>query len=238
MGANCQIEQQAGGKVVIKAEASPPSLTSACSNMSIAEKDSKGMTNHRLLVAARDNDVEGIKKSLEQGAYLETRRPFVMRPKPPPVSHEASGKKRKAPKEGLTPLMYAAQNGSMIVTQMLIEARAQVQARDEDGVQPLHFAAAAASDEVCAFLMKCGADKDAADDEGRKSVDYVSEAELAAKADRAKWEALLGVSTFAGAPAAVTANGAPYSNAWEGAPPANAWEAGPWQPAAPATAGA
>jgi hypothetical protein len=193
MGANCQIEQQAGGKMVIKAEATPMSLGSACSSISVAEKDSKGMTNQKLLAATRDNDVEGIQKAVSEGAYLETRRPFVMRPKPPSTGYEPSGslgKKRKTPKEGLTPLMYAAQNGSVEAAKVLLEARAQVQARDEDGMQPIHFAATGGSLEVCSVLLSHGADKTAQTDDGRRAVDFVAEAET--KEVRAKWEAMLG----------------------------------------------
>merc|ERR550532_3700550 len=125
------------------------------------------MVNHRLLVASRDDNISEIKRAVEQGAFLETRRPFVMRPKPPSsmgALMEASGKKRKAPREGLTPLMYAAQNGSVAGTRLLLEARAQVAARDEDGLRPLHFAAGAGVVEVCKLLLESGADKAAADD--------------------------------------------------------------------------
>merc|ERR1712187_893603 len=109
------------------------------------------MGNQKLLAASRDNDVEGIRRAVEDGAYLETRRPFVMRPKPPSSGFDPignAGKKRKTPKEGLTPLMYAAQNGSIEAARLLLDARAQIGARDEEGVQPLHLAAGTASYDV------------------------------------------------------------------------------------------
>jgi hypothetical protein len=189
MGANCQIEKQAGGKMVIKAEATP---MSACSSISVAEKDTKGMTNQKLLAAARDSDLEGLRNAIADGAYLETRRPFVMRPKPPVSGYEPSGggKKRKTPKEGLTPLMYTTQNGSLEATKLLIEAKAQVQARDEEGLQPLHFAAGGGSLEVCSLLMSHGADKTAQTDDGRRPIEFVKDVD--SKAAWKEWEALIG----------------------------------------------
>jgi len=195
MGANCQCERQPGGKVVIMAAAKPPNLGSSCSQVTMADKDSKGMLNHRLLVACRDNDLEALQTTLKEGAYLETRRPFVMRPKPPTSVGslmEAPGKKRKAPREGLTPLMYAVQNGSVAGTKMLIEARALVNARDEDGLRPLHLAAGSGVTEVCSLLLSNGADQQVLDDDGRRAIDYVPESCLKTKAERLEWEAILG----------------------------------------------
>lgn len=200
--------------MVIKAEASPMSLGSACSSIGVAEKDSKGMTNQRLLAASRDNDLDGMRKAVDDGAYLETRRPFVMRPKPPNSAYEASGKKRKTPKEGLTPLMYAAQNGSADAAKLLLESRAQIGARDEDGLQPLHFAASSGYSEVCDVLLAHGADKNAADESGRRAIEYVPEEQTEAKADREKWEALLGRQAEL---AALAARGAPAEEAAPGA---------------------
>mmetsp|Transcript_21915 Transcript_21915/g.46576 ORF Transcript_21915/g.46576 Transcript_21915/m.46576 type:complete len:211 (-) Transcript_21915:124-756(-) len=204
MGASCQCERQPGCKVVITAAAAAP--IQACASASMAEKDSKGMVNHKLLVACRDDDVIGIQKAIQEGAYFETRRPFVMRPKPPTTVGalmEGSGKQRRAPREGLTPLMYAAQNGSASAAKLLIEARAQVTARDEDGMRPLHFAAAAGSIEVCSLLLRGGAEKEQADDEGRRPIDYVPEGSRVMRVEREQWEALLGTG---GAPALPDAN--------------------------------
>lgn len=193
MGANCTVEQNPAVKVVIQ---SAPTAMSACATVSVADKDSKGMTNHRLLVAARDNDVEGIRKAISQGAYLETRRPFVMRPKPPAGSSsemcDVSTKRKKAPKQGLTPLMYCVQNGSLAGTRLLLEAKAQVQARDEDGLRPLHFAALAGELEVSRELLEYGADRDAVDEEGRRAIDVLAADCRKSKAERLEWEAVLG----------------------------------------------
>eukprot|EP00443_Scrippsiella_acuminata_P048742 CAMPEP_0115257476 /NCGR_PEP_ID=MMETSP0270-20121206/46792_1 /TAXON_ID=71861 /ORGANISM="Scrippsiella trochoidea, Strain CCMP3099" /LENGTH=200 /DNA_ID=CAMNT_0002673183 /DNA_START=79 /DNA_END=677 /DNA_ORIENTATION=+ len=195
MGASCQCEGKAE-KIVI--QALPIAVASGCSSVSMAEKDSKGMLNHRLLVASRDNDLPALQQALEQGAYVETRRPFVMRPKPPTSVGsllEASGKKKKAPREGLTPLMYVVQNGSIAGAQLLLQARAQVMAHDEDRLTPLHFAASSGVQEVCSMLLNHGADKGALDDDGRKAADYVPRECTATRADRERWEVLLGSRT-------------------------------------------
>jgi len=135
-----------------------------------------------------------------------------MRPKPPSGVGgllEASGGKRKGPRQGLTPLMYAAQNGSAEATRLLLEARAQLSAREEDGLGPLHFAAGAACEEVCGLLLGARADVATVDEEGKRAIDYVPEGSLIMRAERDSWEALLGPlrtdSTAAFAPVAVTA---------------------------------
>mmetsp|Transcript_7488 Transcript_7488/g.21086 ORF Transcript_7488/g.21086 Transcript_7488/m.21086 type:complete len:212 (+) Transcript_7488:120-755(+) len=205
MGASCNCERYPSCKVVISAVPDP--LDSRCANVTGASKDTKGMLNHRLLVASRDNNIAELKLALEEGAYLETRRPFVMRPKPP-TSMEAlldmPGKKRKQPREGLTPLMYTSQNGAVVATTLLLQARAQVSARDEDGLRPLHFAATSGVLEVCEILLRFAAEKDAADDNGRKAIDYVPEGCVIMRTDREKWEAVLGAPTEPRAAACVT----------------------------------
>eukprot|EP00913_Durusdinium_trenchii_P023521 g22098.t1 len=118
-GAICQCEKSAGEKVIVH-----------------AIPDSKGVLNQRLLAASRDNDIGSLKMALDEGAYLETRRPFVMRPKPPTSMWDQEPDwpvKRKGPKEGMTPLMYAAQNGSVSAVHMLLQARANAMAKDEAG---------------------------------------------------------------------------------------------------------
>ncbi|CAE7025011.1 unnamed protein product [Symbiodinium natans] len=116
-------------KVVVQAGTLP-----SCCTVQPANEDSRGVLNQRLLAACRDNDIGALKMALEEGAFLETRRPFVMRPKPPSgvFGDEGHQIKRKTPKEGLTPLMYASQNGSVSAVHMLMEARANIMAKDEE----------------------------------------------------------------------------------------------------------
>merc|ERR1712094_31801 len=101
---------------------------------------------------------------------------------------------KESSREGLTPLMYAVQNGSIEATRLLLEARALVTARDEDGLGPLHFAAASGNLEVCRLLRRYGADVDMLDEDGRNAMAYVPKGCLATKADRAQWEAELGLA--------------------------------------------
>lgn len=157
------------------------------------------MVNHRLLAACRDNDIGALKLALDEGAFLETRQPFVMRPTPPSAvvgmlqgGFGGQAKKRQGPKVGLTPLMYAAQNGSMAFATLLLDAKAQVCARDEDGLRPLHFAASSGNSEVCALFISRGGDKNAMDDDGRRAIDYVPSLSSSTKIERERWEALLG----------------------------------------------
>mmetsp|Transcript_61460 Transcript_61460/g.143073 ORF Transcript_61460/g.143073 Transcript_61460/m.143073 type:complete len:212 (+) Transcript_61460:95-730(+) len=191
MGASCHCERYAGCKVVIGAN--HHRCDSTCSDVTTSPSGSRGMLNHRLLFASRDDNITELKLAIEQGAYLETRRPFVMRPKPP-ADMETPGvpKKRRAPREGLTPLMYAAKNGSVAATRLLLDAKALIHARDEDGLQPLHLAASSGVQDVCSLLISNGAARDVVDDHGQRAVDYVPEDCCIMRADREAWEALLG----------------------------------------------
>eukprot|EP00439_Symbiodinium_sp_Y106_P026568 s2147_g3.t1 len=176
------------------------------------EEDSRGVLNQRLLAACRDNNIGALKMALEEGAFLETRRPFVMRPKPPTgvFGDDATQFiKRKTPKEGLTPLMYASQNGSVSAVHMLLEARANIMAKDEelpgkrlkesalgeDGMRPLHFGARSGVVEVCRLLVKKGADALSVDDDGNTALDLVPSDQVETAAQRKDWEEILGPPT-------------------------------------------
>jgi len=189
-GAICQCDKAAGEKVIIHAIPA----ASCCTNIQPANEDSKGVLNQRLLAASRDNDIGALKIALEEGAYLETRRPFVMRPKPPTSMWDQDSNwnaKRRGPKEGMTPLMYASQNGSTAAVRMLLQARANFMAKDEDGMRPLHFAAQSGSEEVCKLLVQKGADVSVTDDDGRRPMDFLPCEALAGSSGRL-WKALLG----------------------------------------------
>jgi len=213
MGASCNCEGRKDNIII----QTLPAPVQQCADMTMAgsNKDTKGMINHRLLVAARDNDIGGLRDALEQGAYLETRRPFVMRPRPPSVvsaAFDANGKKKKkkgsdAAKEGLTPLMYAAQNGSPGTLRLLLEAKAHTMARDEEKVTPLHFAALSGELEVVRLLMAFGAERDAEDDEERRPIDYVPETCLFTRKEREQWENMLGERSSSAARVALPVEG-------------------------------
>merc|ERR1712060_186171 len=103
--------------------------------------------------------------------------------------------------------MYAAQNGSLAALQLLLDANAQVMARDEEKLTPLHFAAASGEHEVVRLLLSHKAQTDAVDEEGRRPIDYVSDDNLCTRLERELWEKLLGcrAATDPGVLAAVTA---------------------------------
>merc|ERR1712007_313614 len=122
-----------------------------------------------------------------------------MRTKPPPPSappQKASAfegsKNKDGSREGLTPLMYAAQNGNLATTTLLLEAKALVNASDEDGLRPLHFAATSGEISVCELLLNHGAVLNAADEDGQLAYDLIPEECLKACAERKRWEALMG----------------------------------------------
>ncbi|CAJ1407072.1 unnamed protein product [Effrenium voratum] len=188
--ASCACDKSAGEKVIIQAIPA-----SCCTNIQSANEDSKGVLNQRLLRASRDNDIGGLKLALEEGAYLETRRPFVMRPKPPTSMWDNDADwpvKKKGPKEGMTPLMYASLNGSLSAVHMLLQARANAMAKDEDGLRPLHFAAQSAAKEVCGLLVQKKADVAAVDDEGKTAIECLPGEELTSEVQKRFWEELLG----------------------------------------------
>mmetsp|Transcript_113132 Transcript_113132/g.225279 ORF Transcript_113132/g.225279 Transcript_113132/m.225279 type:complete len:203 (+) Transcript_113132:34-642(+) len=152
-------------------------------------KNSTALTNHKLLKAARDGDTEGIMKMLGKGAYIETRRPFVMTPESVSTSDSAIVTRGT----GMTPLMYAAQGGYEQACSLLLEKGACANSQDEDGTRPLHFAASSGSLEACKSLLAGGAEPDARDDDGLKAIDHVSRSELSTPAERRLWLDALGV---------------------------------------------
>lgn len=147
-------------------------------------KNSQAMINHCLLKAARDGDLKGIKAAIQRGAYVETRRPFVMTPESALVNSANTSPNRGT---GLTPLMYASQGGYAEAAVLLIEAGACVHAEDEDGFRALHFAATSGSYDTCWELLTRSPDADAPDDEGRNALDHVPETCQRSKAERDHW---------------------------------------------------
>merc|ERR1719189_2304053 len=112
------------------------------------------MLNYELLQQARLGNVEGVHAALKKGAWPETRRPLVMNPQQPQLSYED-----EEPYEvGMTPLMFSAQTGSTKCIEMLVSAKAKVNAVEEDGWSALHFAAKEGHLEACRTLLRHRAD--------------------------------------------------------------------------------
>lgn len=94
----------------------------------------------RLVVAAKDGDVEAVKR--------------LLRRVDSPNFHE--------PTSGLTPLLAAAKEGHVSVVGVLLEHGASVSARlSQKGKQALHFAAQNGSVEIAELLIVAGADVNA-----------------------------------------------------------------------------
>lgn len=152
--------------------------------------------NFALLKGCREGDSQLVQQCVGAGAFLETRRPYVIMPK---SGASPEREKREERGTGLTPLMYACQQGYPHIVDQLIKAKANMAACDEDGTRPLHFACAAGELEICATLISAGADPKVLDDEGKAPISFVPNAELVTRPQRQKWEEVLKVEA---APAA------------------------------------
>lgn len=108
------------------------------------------LLDNDLLQHARSGNVRGLNEALEKGAWPETRRPLVMKPQ----KLLSSEVKKESPEEGMTPLMFASQFGSVSCVERLIRADADVDAVEEDGWTSLHFAAKEGHLEVCEALIQ------------------------------------------------------------------------------------
>lgn len=146
-------------------------------------RDSHAMMNHLLLKAAQEGCVEAILACIDRGANVETRRPFAMSPDAGVSPDEAC--------RGLTPLMYAAQNGNYDACKVLLELFADANAEDEDGMRPLHFAAAAGSMALCGLLLDYKADIHAQDVEGRVAFDMLPLEDVLTRREVQAWREVL-----------------------------------------------
>jgi len=151
-------------------------------------KDSQALRNHKLLVAARDGNIKGMREALEQGACTETRRPFVVAPQSAATAIEASLVTTRG--TGFTPLMYAAEGGYAEACELLLRSGACANAEDEDGMRPLHFAALSGDPHTCKALLQGGAERDARDDDGRIAMELLPPNTVTTQAEHTFWEAV------------------------------------------------
>lgn len=174
------------------ADDGPLEMLDTCSAYSESKaQNSQAMLNHELLKAARDGNVEGVRKALARGGFVESRRPFVMTPENSMHGNKPGPKNVGKRDAGLSSVMYAAQGGYCRVMELLIDAGADVNAQDEDGLTPLHFAASSGCAEACRMLINAGADPDAIDDDGMTPFDHVPRYLLTSRSQRLAWEATL-----------------------------------------------
>lgn len=72
--------------------------------------------------------------------------------------------------DGLTPLHFAAHNGSAEITRLLLEAGAEANRIDGDGLRPLHYAAPSGGAALVRVLLEHGADPNFTDRDGRTAL--------------------------------------------------------------------
>lgn len=129
------------------------------------ENMEESLLNQELIKAAREGRHNDVSWYLQNGAFVETRRPFTI------AFHNSESEGEEDDGDvGLTPLMHAALGGYAKVCQALLSARASVSSRDEDRMQPLHFAANSGNLEVFTLLLQAKADPWARDSEGRSAL--------------------------------------------------------------------
>mmetsp|Transcript_63994 Transcript_63994/g.134576 ORF Transcript_63994/g.134576 Transcript_63994/m.134576 type:complete len:222 (-) Transcript_63994:57-722(-) len=119
------------------------------------------LLNHELLQHARQGNLAGVAKALDEGAWTETRRPLVMKPQKADNSTADDDDPFKRDGQGdigMTALMFSAQAGSADCVRRLLWASAEVNAVEEDGWTALHFAAKEGHYEVCQALLRAKAD--------------------------------------------------------------------------------
>mmetsp|Transcript_22165 Transcript_22165/g.40773 ORF Transcript_22165/g.40773 Transcript_22165/m.40773 type:complete len:228 (-) Transcript_22165:8-691(-) len=149
----------------------------------------KAMLNQLLLVAARDGRDKEVELLLTRRAFIETRRPFVMLSD---GNGGAQGIILPLPHDvGMTPLMYAAQAGSVQCCEVLLKHNAHVNAREEDGLRALHFGAMGGSREVIELLVGAGADTSAFNDDAKQAIDLIEESPMLGRDRHAVRELLM-----------------------------------------------
>merc|ERR1711862_633162 len=95
---------------------------------------------------------------------------------------------------GLTPLMYAVKGGFPECVQVLLNAKADVNAVDESLVRPLHFAAACAELDIARRLLKAGADANAHDWDLRNALSYLPQDVVNSPRALGTWQCMLAKS--------------------------------------------
>jgi hypothetical protein len=128
----------------------------------------ESILNQLLIKAAREGRHNDVSLYLQNGAFVETRRPITI------AFHDTGFEEEYDADMGLTPLMHAALGGYAKACQVLLSAGASVNSRDEDGMQPLHFAANSGNLEVFTLLLQAKADPWAQDSQGRSPLDHLA----------------------------------------------------------------
>ena len=137
-----------------------------------------------LMVAVRENHPDIVKLLIGRGASVNARTrigrtPAWVLPNSQPgfghgigiVRGGSPDRGRRAPiPGGMTPLMYAARDGRMDTARMLLDAGAEINARDANDITPLITAITNNHPDVARLLIERGADIKAADWYGRTAL--------------------------------------------------------------------
>jgi len=136
----------------------------------LANSDSmeESILNQELIKAAREGRDDDLNWCLQNGAFVDTRRPFTI------AFHNECEDEEDDADVGLTPLMYAALGGYSQACRVLLSAGACVDSEDEDKMQPLHFAATSGSIEVFTLLLQAKANPWAQDSKGHTALHYLA----------------------------------------------------------------
>ncbi|CAE7589606.1 CASKIN2 [Symbiodinium natans] len=145
----------------------------ASANRGGARISDEVLLNHELLQYARQGNLRGVSEALDKGAWTETRRPLVMKPQKPDAGKKGHGEDPAV--VGMTPIMFAAQKGSVDCVKRLLQARAEVNAVEEDGWSALHFASKEGHLQVCQELLECKADPALANIDDQRPLDVADE---------------------------------------------------------------
>ncbi len=116
-----------------------------------------------LMIAAAENQAEVIGVLVKHGADVNGRSAALSWPKD---RFGLEGVLTILPHGSWTPLMYAARDGALDSGRALIEAGAELNARDPDGTTPLLLAITNGHYDLAALLVEKGADPNASDSAG------------------------------------------------------------------------
>jgi ankyrin repeat protein len=125
----------------------------------------KGQT--ALMWAAAENRAEAARLLMAHGADVNARSAAVI----PEIKRPANGNLvSEQPRGELTPLLFAAREGSLEAAPVLVQAGANPDASDPDGITPVIMAIINGHYDVAALLLTSGADPNLADKWGRSPV--------------------------------------------------------------------
>jgi ankyrin repeat protein len=122
-----------------------------------------------LMWAAIDNHAAVVEALIEGGADVNIRSKILPGQPPRPRNSETAFQAAHSnfPKGGLTPLLFAAQYGSMQAIELLVDGKADVNLPDPDGIAPLMMAIVNGHYDAAALLIRKGANVNAVDKSGR-----------------------------------------------------------------------